>query len=105
MRGFAVTAIIAVILVIFVMLFIIGISGNWKPVQGDVLGIMSFFTAVSVTFGEFISVTNLMMWTMIFFAVQGVFLYIYYKIARLLWVRVPEFQKWYEQTKAWIDKV
>ena len=105
MKGFAVTAIIAVILVIFFMLFIIGIAGNWKPVPNDVLGIMSFFNTVSITFKNIISITNLLMWTMIFFAVEGGFLYVYYKVARLLWVRIPEFQKWYEQTKAWVEKI
>lgn len=103
-KGFAVSAILSIIFAVFAMLFIIGIAGNWKPLPSDVLGVMSFFEAVKVTFGEFISITNLMMWTMIFFAVQGIFLYVYYKLGRFLFVRIPEMRSWYEQFHRWFKR-
>lgn len=103
-KGFVVTTFLIMLVIVFFMLFVVGLAGNWKPVQGDVLGVISFFTAVKTTFGEFISVISLVTWAMIFFAVEGVFLYAYYKIARLIWVRIPEMRSWFEQSKKWFDR-
>jgi hypothetical protein len=105
MKGFAATAIIVVVVAVFIFMFIMGISGNYHPKSnsiGDVIG--GFFGAIAETFGSFIAIANLMLWTMIFFAVQGIFLYGYYKIAQFIWKRVPEFNQWFEQTKNWFKK-
>jgi hypothetical protein len=41
---------------------------------------------------------------MIFFAVEGLFLFAYYKVARFIWVRIPEMRNWFEQSKKWFQK-
>jgi hypothetical protein len=103
-KGFVVSTFLIIIVIVFLLMFIVGIAGNWKPVAGDIFGVISFFTAVKATFGEFISVTSLITWTMIFFAVEGLFLFAYYKIARFIWVRIPEMQAWFENTKKWFNR-
>jgi len=104
-KGFAgVTIIIMAFLVIFVLLFIVGIAGNWTPIQGDVLGVISFFTAITTTVNEFITITNLLVWSMIFMVVQGLFLFAYYQIGRFLYVRIPEFQRWFDKTKRLLSR-
>lgn len=103
-KGFAVTAIIAFVLVVFFLLLVVGIAGNWKPVSGDIFGIITFFNAIRDTFGNFITVTNTLLWTMLFFATEGIFLYAYYKIARLIWVHVPQFQAWFKKSKDWFSR-
>lgn len=102
MKGFAVTAIIAVVLFVMLFLFILGIGSHWKPVAGDVLGIITFFNAVQSTIGNNFVMGNYVMWLVIFYAVQGGIIYAYYMVARFIWVHVPTLKQWVEKTKGWI---
>ena len=101
MKGFA-SLIVIVFLVIFVLMFVVGIAGNWSPVAGDVFGIISFFDAVKATFGEFVAISNLMLWTFIFFSVEGVFLYAYYRLGRFIFVNIPMLQGWYRRAQEFV---
>jgi hypothetical protein len=98
MKGM-VSIILIVVVVIFLLLFVMGISGNWNPVAGDILGIFTFFNAVRDTITETLTVGNLMVWSLIFFAVQGVFIYAYYRLGRFIFVHIPQLQRWFNQAK------
>jgi cytochrome b561 len=106
MKGFAgIIIILVVILVFFLFLFILGISSNYSKNTSplDPTGIGAFFLALQDTVGEFSTLTQTLAWTMAFFIVQGIFLYVYYKIARLIWVHIPQFRSWLNQAKAWVS--
>jgi uncharacterized membrane protein len=100
---------IAGILILFVaiflivtFLFIFGIAGNYgkrKAEGNDIIGIGSFFLALTDTVNQFLIMGNLLIWTLLFFVVQGVFLFAYYMMAKFIWVHVPEYQKLFERMK------
>lgn len=100
-RKGSVALIFTVVFAVILLVLILGISSNWSPVAGDFLGILTFFNAVRQTFGEFTAFGNLVLWTIMFFAVEGVILYGYYTLARFIWVHIPQMQKWYSQSRRW----
>lgn len=103
MRGM-VGIVLIIFVVILLLMFIVGISGHWNPVAGDITGILTLGNAVKDTYSNFISMASIIMWTMIFFTAQGVFIFAYYKIARFIWVRIPEFRQWFEESKSWFER-
>lgn len=105
MRGFAVTVMIMFVLFIFILLFIVGISGNYHPASGgigDVVG--GFFGAIAQTFSEFFVVTNTLIWTALFFATEGVFIYVYYRLGVFIFKHIPEMQVWMKTAQKWFKK-
>ena len=90
-------------IVALVLLLLTGIASNWSPVSGDVFGVFTFFNALATTMTEMITVSNVVLFTTLFFVTQGIFLYAYYKIGRFVWVRVPEVRKWFDNTKNWLS--
>jgi hypothetical protein len=102
------------IIFVFVILFVFGVAGNYghRKVTGfsffgiqvsDPLGLGAFFYALSDTVTEFTTMANLLIWTLMFFIVQGIFLYAYYMVAKVIWVHIPQFQKWFAQAKVWLS--
>ena len=92
---------VAIFLIFFVLL-IFGVAGNYSAIKeksGDTWGIASFFVAVGYTVGQWFVLGNFLIWTLIFFSVQGVFLFTYYMIGKFIFVHVPQFQKQFEWLK------
>ena len=101
MKGI-VSVILMVTVVGLLMLFIVGIASNFKAVSGDVLGVMSFFYAVQETFSEIVTVSSLLTWSFAFFGVQGLFLYVYWKVIRLVWVHMPQVMSYFKGVEQWL---
>lgn len=101
-----VTIIMLSVLFIFFFLFIVGIASNYAKHTSllDPTGIGAFFLAMQETVSEFIVITNTIIWTMAFFIVQGVFLFVYYKVARFIWVHLPIYQKWLSRAKEFLSR-
>jgi len=105
MKGVAVNVIIGIVLFVFLMLFLVGISGNYKPASagiGDVIG--AFFGAIAQTFGEFAVVTNTLLFATIFFAVEGIFIFVYVKIGLTIFKHIPEAQALLKQGQKWFNR-
>lgn len=104
-KGFAVTIMIAFVAFIFLLLLIVGISGNYSPAGtgiGDVIG--GFFTALTKTFSQFIVVTNTLIFSALFFATEAVFIYVYYKLGMAVFHHIPQMQGWLRQAKGWFNR-
>lgn len=88
--------VIVVFLVIFGFLFFLGVANNYSKEKAkntlDVFGFSSLFLAVSETFANFITLGNLLIWTLVFFVVQALFLFAYYEVIRFFWVHLPQYQ-------------
>lgn len=96
---------IAFVLFIFILLLLVGVSGNYHPAGsgiGDVIG--GFFGAIAKTFSDFFIITNTLIWTSLFFATEGVFIYVYYKLGMAVFHHIPEMQGWLNQAKRWFNK-
>lgn len=102
-KGIVVTALVIFIVLIIGFIFLMGVSSNWKPVYGDVLGVVTFFNALRDTIGNSFFMLNYVTWLMIFFGVQVVVVYVYYRVARIVWVHIPQIRKWIDQTKGWFS--
>lgn len=104
-KGFAVNVMVIFVLFIFILLFIVGLSGNYHPTGtgiGDILG--GFFSSIAQTFSEFFVVTNTLIWTALFFATEGVFVYVYYKLGVFIFHHLPEMRGWVKTAQKWFKR-